>query len=170
MQGPDMTRRAPIGEGEAAAPLSKDGVAALGLALRVHREASGQGATERAALALGEALSRERKVVALLSRPGGPAGPARLAARAHGDEEVLLRAVPGGGFLLCSEGDRLWVEWRGRGAPALSVSRGWKAEPQPGRRGTPLRWALLRTGRGAAGLPAVSAVVAGKRWTLWRSR
>jgi len=166
-----MTRRAPSQGGEeAAAPLSKDGVAALGHALRAHRAASGQESLEKAALALGEALSRERKVVALFSRPAEPEGPVRLAARAQGDEEVLLRAVPGGGFLLCSEGDRLWVEWRGRGAPTLSVSRGWKAEPQPSRRGSPLRFPLLRTGRGAAGLPAVSAVVAGKRWTLWRSR
>jgi hypothetical protein len=165
-----MTPRAPSQRDEdVATPLSKDGAEALGRALRAHLDEAGRASQERAALALGEALSRERKVVDLFSRPPS-AGPARLAASAHGDEEVLLRVVPGGGFLLCSEGERLWVEWRGRGAATLSVSRGWKAERQVRRRGGPLRWTLLRTGRVAGRLPSVSAVVGGKRWTLWRSR
>ena len=164
-----MIQRGPRWEGATAAPMSRDGEAALVFALRAHLEAAGPGAQERAALALGEAVSRERKVAALLSRRA-PGGPVLLAAAAKGDEEVLLRTVPGGGFLLCSEGERLWVEWRGRGTPTLSVSRGWRAEPQARRRGAPLRWTLARTGHGARSLPTVSAVVAGKRWTLWQGR
>jgi len=151
-------------------PLSKDGLAALGRALRAHWEDAGPASQERAALALGEAMSRERKVVDLFSRPPPSSAPARLAASVHGDEEVLLREVPGGGFLLCSEANLLWVEWRGRGAPTLRVSRGWKAERQVRRRGAPLRWVLRRTGQRAPGLPSVSAVVGGTRWTLFENR
>jgi len=164
-----MSKRAPTpGDDEASAPLSRDGQAALARALSAHARQAGPQSQERAALALGDALSRERRVTALLSRPDRR-GPLRLSASVEGDAEVLLRTLADGGFLLCSEGERLWVEWRGRGTPTLSVSRGWTAEPQPRRRGAPLRWTLRRTGRAARGLASVSAVVAGRRWTLWRA-
>ena len=164
-----MKRRAASGEGAGEAPagkvrLSADGEAALAQVLSKWSARTGERKSERAALSLGEAVSRERRVKALLAPR--PRGPARLAAASSGEvQEVLLRTLPGGQFLLRSEGARLLVEWTGPGRPTLEQPEGWTVERQARPRGQPLCWILLRRGKQAA-LPALRARVGGRWWPL----
>jgi hypothetical protein len=145
--------------------LSEEGLAAWTHAVEAWSARTKAPRMERVALSLEEAVSRERQVRALFA-PSGPKA-ARLAAAPGGEvQEVLLRALPGGQFLLREEGGHLVVEWTGRGRPTLESPGGWKAERAPRPRGQPLRWTLSRTGRGGAKLPELRARVGGRWWAL----
>jgi hypothetical protein len=149
--------------------LSAEGLAAWSRAVEAWGSQAGAKRAERAALSLGEAVSRERKVRALFSPSGRrSAGAVRLAAGSAGDvQEVLLRALPSGQFLLRGEGARLVLEWTGPGRPTLESPPGWTAERAPRPRGQPLRWTLERTNpRAGRRLPPLRARVAGRWWPL----
>jgi hypothetical protein len=148
--------------------LSAEGQAAWTSALETWRGKAGAERAERAVLSLGEAVSRERKVRALFSPVGAASGGARLAAGSAGEvQEVLLRALPSGQFLLRGEGGRLVLEWTGPGRPTLESPGGWTVERAPRPRGQPLRWTLTRSKRHAGKvLPELRARVGGRWWPL----
>lgn len=171
-----MKRKSPTSGSTGAAPsgrqgrrLSAEGTAAWAHAVEAWARRGGTARAERAALSLEEAVSREHGVRALFApAPSGAEG-MRLAAGAAGEaREVLLRALPGGQFLLRGEGSSLVLEWTGPGRPTLESSAGWTAERTPRPRGQPLRWTLRRTGRArpAKRLPVLRARVGGRWWPL----
>lgn len=147
-----------------------EGLAVWARAVEAWGGESGAERAERAALSLGEAVSRERTVHALFSPARRAAAAPRLAAGSAGEvQEVLLRALPGGQFLLRGEGGRLVLEWTGTGRPTLESPPGWTAERAPRPRGQPLRWVLVRTARRPGReLPRLRARVGGRWWSLVR--
>ena len=171
-----MKRRSPTTGSAAAAPsstegrhLSAEGAAAWALAVEAWAGSGRSSRAERAALSLEEAVSREQKVRALFAPAPAAEEGMRLAAGAASEaQEVLLRSLPGGQFLLRGEGSRLVLEWTGPGRPTLESPAGWTAERSPRPRGQPLRWTLRRSGRArrAKKLPELRARVGGRWWPL----